>query len=118
MTDDLESKLRDALRPTAPREDFERRLMARITATQRDPVKRRGAFIRTPATWWFSAAMAATVILAVGVQEHRVDQENREKGLEARRQVMQALRVTNDKLDLAYRAVRDQSGALGGDPGA
>jgi hypothetical protein len=118
MTDDLESKLRDALRPAAPRENFEERLMARIAAAQRDPVKRRGAFTPTPATWWFSAAMAATVILAVGVQHHRVDQENREKGLEARRQVMQALRVTNDKLDLAYRAVRDQSGAIGGDPGA
>lgn len=117
MTDDLESKLRDALRPAAPGEDFDRRLLARLAATQREPVKRRGGFASRPA-WWFSAAMAATVVLAVGVQHHRAVEENREKGLEARRQVMQALRVTNDKLDLAYRAVRDQSGAIAADPGA
>jgi hypothetical protein len=117
MTDDLESNLRDALRPSAPRENFEQRLMARIAATQREPAKRRSGF-GSRRTWWFSAAMAATVFLAVGVQHHRAVEENREKGLEARRQVMQALRVTNDKLDLAYRAVRDQSGAIAGDPGA
>jgi hypothetical protein len=117
MTDDLESKLRDALRPAAPSEDFDRRLLARLAATQREPVKRRGGFA-SRTTWWFSAAMAATVILAVGVQHHRAVEENREKGLAASRQVMQALRVTNDKLDLAYRAVRDQSNVVGGNPGA
>jgi hypothetical protein len=117
MTDDLESRLRDALRPSPPGENFEQRIMARVAATQREPVKRRGGFA-SRTTWWFSAAMAATVILAVGVQHHRAVEENREKGLEARRQVMQALRVTNDKLDLAYRAVRDQSGAIAGDSGA
>jgi hypothetical protein len=117
MTDDLESKLRDALRPAAPSEDFDRRLLARLTAAQSEPVMRRGRFA-SRTTWWFSAAMAATVILAVGVQHHRAVEENREKGLEARRQVMQALRVTNDKLDLAYRAVREQSSMSGGNPGA
>ena len=117
MTDDLESKLRDALRPAAPSEDFARQLLARLAATQREPTKLRGRYA-SRTTWWFSAALAATVVLAVGVQHHRAVEENREKGLEARRQVMQALRVTNDKLDLAYRAVRDQSGAIAGDPGA
>ena len=117
MTDDLESKLRDALRPSAPSEEFETRLLARLAATAREPVKRRGRFVpRT--TWWFSAAIAATMVLAVGVQRHRAVEENRARGLEARRQVMEALRVTNDKLDLAYRAVRDQSGTFVGDPGA
>jgi hypothetical protein len=117
MTEDLESKLRDALRPAAPSEDFDQRLLARLTATRREPAKRRGGFA-SRTTWWFSAAMAATVVVALGVQHHRAVEENREKGLEARRQVMQALRVTNDKLDLAYRAVKDQSGAIAGDPGA
>jgi hypothetical protein len=118
MTDDLEAKLRDALRTANPSDDFERRLMARIAATQAKPAKRRDTFVRSPVTWWFSAAMAATVVLAVGLQHYRVDQQNRAKGLEASRQVMEALRVTNDKLDLAYRAVKDQSGVIGGDPGA
>jgi hypothetical protein len=117
MADDLESTLRDALRPVAPSEDFERRLVARIAATPQ-PAHRRGGFASSPATWWFSAAMAATVLLAVGLQHYRAEELNREKGLEASRQVMEALRVTNDKLDLAYRAVKDQSGAISGDPGA
>jgi hypothetical protein len=117
MTDDLESKLRDALRPAAPSENFDRRLLARLTAAQSEPVKRSGRFA-SRMTWWFSTAMAATAILAVGVQHHRALEENREKGLEARRQVMQALRVTNAKLDLAYRAVREQSSIIDGNPGA
>ena len=116
MRDDLESKLRDALRPAAPREDFEQRLLIRIAASRDQPVRRRLG--SSPATWWFTVAMAATLLLAVGVRYHRVDQEDRDKGLEARREVMEALRVTNDKLDLAYRAVRDQSGVTGGNPGA
>jgi hypothetical protein len=117
MTDDLESQLREALRPVAPGAEFDRRLLARLTAAQSEPVKRAGRSA-SRATWWLSAAMAATVILAVGVQHHRAVEENRERGLEARREVMQALRVTNDKLDLAYRAVREQSSTGGGNPGA
>jgi hypothetical protein len=117
MTDDLESKLRDALRPAAPREDFDQRLMARIAANQGKPAARGAGLAPSRATRWFAAALAATLLLAVGLQLYRVEQQNREKGLEARREVMEALRVTNAKLDLAYRAVRDQSGAINGDPG-
>ncbi len=119
MSDDLESKLRHALRPVAPREDFVRELMTRVAAA-RDPSSRRGRFgARGPQfAWWGSVSLAASLLIAVGVHSHQQAQRERALGMQARQQVIEALRVTSQKLDLAYRAVRTQaSGAADGDPG-
>jgi hypothetical protein len=51
----------------------------------------------------------------VGIQHHLHAQREREVGLEARRQVMEALRVTDEKLELAYRVVKDQSSPVSDD---
>jgi hypothetical protein len=56
-----------------------------------------------------AAGLAASLFVAVGVQHHRSELDQRERGLEARRQVIEALRVTNQKLDLASRVVRGES---------
>jgi hypothetical protein len=103
---------------TAGRADEER---GRAAARKRPPPRdrdRAGRRVRRLSGWWLSAGLAATLLLAVGVVQHvRVVQE-RERGLEARREVIEALRVTNQKLDLAYRVVRSQSTALAdGDSG-
>jgi hypothetical protein len=50
--------------------------------------------------------------LAVGIQQHLQEQRLRQSGLEARREVLQALRVTSQKLNLAFEAVKSQSTAL------
>jgi hypothetical protein len=109
MNEDLESRLRAALRPVAPGDDFSQRLIARVTAERISPARRaapRRAF--TPAGW-LSAALAASLLLAIGVQHHLQERREREQGMEARRQVIEALRVTSQKLHLAYVAIENQS---------
>jgi hypothetical protein len=44
--------------------------------------------------------------------------EERQQGLEARAQLLEALRVTGEKLDLAYRVVNDESRSAVDDNGA
>jgi hypothetical protein len=106
MSGDIESRLRAALRPVEPSDEFTRTLVARVTADRR------------PA-WWLTASVAASLLVAAGIQHHLQGAREREDGLEARRQVIEALRVTSQKLDLAYEAVKSQSTSLADDqPGA
>jgi hypothetical protein len=112
MSKDIESQMRAALRPVAPSEEFSQRLLAGV-ANERPPVRkpRRAARLH-PLAWWFTASLAASVVLAVGVHQHLQQQRLQQSGLEARREVMQALRVTSQKLNLAYEAVKSQSTSL------
>src|SRR3984885_16235168 len=98
--DDLEARLRGALRPTEPEVGFAARLAARM-ARERAP--------RPPLALrflWVPAALAATVVVAMLVAHEREVRLERE-GLAARQQLIEALRLTGEKLDLAYRAVND-----------
>jgi len=118
MSRDLESRLRAALRPVAPGEDFTHQLMARVrfAAPPLQPNRRRipwGGI--KPTAWWISASLAASLLLAVGVQRYAQESRERENGLEARREVVEALRVTSQKLNLAYEAVKSQSSSLAGE---
>ncbi len=115
MSDDLDNTLRKALRPVDPGEDFTARVLARVAA---DGVS--GASGAVPATRkvarsvWLPAALAASLALVVfGVHKWNVRQE--EAGLAARDQVMEALRVTSQKLDLAYQTVNSPAPAPASD---
>ena len=113
MSKDIESQMRAALRPVAPSEEFSQRLAANVTS-QRSPApegRRSGARLH-PLAWWFSASLAASLLLAVGVHQHLQQQRLQQSGLEARREVMEALKVTSQKLNLAYEAVKSQSSSL------
>jgi hypothetical protein len=113
MSKDIETEMRTALRPLAPSEEFSQKLVVNVTnqaPAARKP--RRVASGRHPLAWWFSASLAASVILAVGVHRHVEQQRLQQSGLEARREVLQALRVTSQKLNLAYEAVKSQSTSL------
>jgi hypothetical protein len=119
MSEDFESRLRAALRPVAPSDDFTQDLIARMTAAQGPQGaqralnrQRRGTSAR-----WFAAAAAASLLIAVGVQQHLRQQHDRAQGLEARRQVIEALRVTSQKLDLAYQAIKSQSSSVDDEQG-
>jgi hypothetical protein len=107
MKKDLESELRDALRPVAPSADFTRRLIAQVDAhaSGTQPSNKRPA-VRS--LWW-TTGLAASLVIALGVQQHVRAQRELAEGLEARRQVLQALQMTSQKLDLAYEAVKKQS---------
>lgn len=113
MSEDIEARMRAALRAVAPREEFSQKLVANVTG-RHFAVRgaRRGASRLHPLAWWFSASLAASLILAVGVHQHLQQQRLQQSGLEARREVMEALRVTSQKLNLAYEAVKSQSTSL------
>jgi anti-sigma-K factor RskA len=113
MSKDIESEMRAALRPVAPSEEFSQKLAANVTSRRSAALKpRRVNSGWHPLAWWFSAGLAASVVLAVGVHQHLEQQRLQQSGLEARREVLQALRVTSQKLNLAYEAVKSQSTSL------
>ena len=114
MSKDIETRLRAALRPVAPRESFSQELLARVMVEPPAQPKPRGfsaARVR-PLAWWLTASLAASLVLAVGVHQHLQQQQLQQSGLEARREVLKALRVTSQKLNLAYEAVKSQSTSL------
>jgi hypothetical protein len=100
MNDDLESQLRAALRPVAPPSDLRDKVLASLPSDRPQP--------RRMGLWW-STALAASLLLAFGVYSHVQSVRETAAGLEARREVLQALRVTHQKLDLAYQSVRNQA---------
>jgi len=111
MSEELESRLRAAFRPVAPSDEFTQNLIARVAADQRSPSNARGVRERSPkaSAWWLSASMAASLLVAAGIQQHVQERRERERGLEARREVIEALRVTSQKLNLAYEVIKTQS---------
>jgi hypothetical protein len=97
----LEERLRAALRPLDPGAGFAAGVQARIAAEGVRPLP--PARPRATASW-VSVALAASVVLGLFIAHERQLQRT-EQGLEARRQLIQALRVTGEKLELASRAV-------------
>lgn len=111
MSKDIESQMRAALRPVAPSEEFSQKLIARVTLEHAAPKRRIAATGLHPIAWWLTASLAGSVILAVGVHQH-LEQQRVQSGLEARREVLEALRMTSQKLNIAYEAVKSQSTSL------
>ncbi|HXY95648.1 MAG TPA: hypothetical protein VEH00_01660 [Steroidobacteraceae bacterium] len=103
----LEQRLRTALRAVDPGEAFAPRLMARIAA---EPARTARPARAATAASWLAFGLAASVVLAV-ILAHQWQVRRLEQGREARRQLLEALRVTDEKLNLAYRAVNAREGA-------
>jgi hypothetical protein len=101
MSDDVEGKLREALRPVEPSAGFADRVLARVQAEQHRKSRRQ---------WRIPASLAATLVLGLGLYLRVHQQRETVAGLEARRQVIEALRLTDRKLDLAYQTVKEASG--------
>jgi hypothetical protein len=101
MSKDFEDRLRGALRPIDPDDGFEQRVMSRI---EREPLRARPKRLR-----WLPAALAASTIFALAIGTHEWQLRREQEGLEARKQLIEALRVTGEKLDLAYQAVNRES---------
>jgi hypothetical protein len=114
MDDPVEQKLRAALAPRDPGEDFTQRVLARLPAegssdgAQSESNAHAAAARGKRWSGWVPAALAASVaFVAVGLFARQEWLARREAaaGLAAKEQLLDALRVTRDKLDLAYRAV-------------
>ena len=104
-TDPLERQLRAALKPRDPPEGFAAGVMARVAAEPAAPLHARRP---APAVaGWLGFGLAASVVLAV-LLAHQWQVRRIEQGREARRQLLEALRVTDEKLDLTYRVVNAQ----------
>ena len=103
MTEPLEEALRQALHADDPGELFTRRVLARL------PVESAAAPVRSRvvARRWlpWSAGIAASLLLAFGIRQQLAEQREQAEGLRAKQELLQALRVTSGKLDLAYQAV-------------
>lgn len=117
MNDELENQLRRALRPVEAPEGFTERLMSRLPAT---PPARPAVVVSLPVqprrarNFTLPAALAASLVAAVMLGQHmaqrtELQMEERElaEGRAASRELMEALRVTSQKLDLAYQAVNN-----------
>jgi hypothetical protein len=111
MSDRFERELKNALRPVDPGPDFTSSVMERLRTSapaMESPANR--ASIRGKQRWTVGlTGMAASLIAAIGivqVQERREEAE----GLRARQQVLAALQVTSEKLNLAFRVANDQPG--------
>ena len=63
------------------------------------------------------AALAASVVLA-GVLIYAWEADRERRGLEARRQLIEALHITGEKLDVAYRGVMRESAPSNDESGA
>jgi hypothetical protein len=114
MNEDLESRLRSSLRPVAPRDVFSQDLVSRVAAGAR-PRRSLRAMAWRPSirsTWWLSASVAASLLLVLSVQYQMQQERARQNGLEARRQVVEALRMTSQKLNLAYETIKSESSSL------
>jgi hypothetical protein len=119
MTDEFENELRQLMRPVEAPEGLTDRIMAALppkaTPASVTPIasaidSARGAKSRR--NYWMPGALAASLIGAVllgtfAAKKNDQQLAHREEaaGLEARRELMEALRVTSQKLDLAYEAV-------------
>jgi negative regulator of sigma E activity len=103
MSKDFEQQLREALQPVDPEEGFEQRVMARV-AQERSRT-------RTKVTRWVSVALAASVVFAAILGAHQWQLRREQEGLEARKQLIEALRLTGEKLDVAYQAVNREAPA-------
>lgn len=113
MSNDLEDRLRAALRPVEPPDGFVERVLARSarSASAEGPAVTREATGRS--SWlhrpWLTGALAASLVLALLGGHLWQEQRERAAGLAAREQLMEALRVTSEKLDLVYEGVNSQT---------
>jgi len=121
MNEDIENRLRGALRRIDPPDGFAERLLAALPEKELPapvaalraarPVVAQSA--ASPTRWRrfavpgaLAASLLAAVFLGQQIGAQRYANEQR-AGLEASRELMQALRVTSKKLDVAYQAVRE-----------
>lgn len=115
MSHDIENELRRSLRAVEPSADFTARVMRALPPRPASaeviplsvvkPVARPNLWQRVATP----AALAASLLVAILLgRQAAVEHEERQQlaGIEASRKLMQALRVTSQKLDLAYEAVQ------------
>jgi len=116
MNETFEDELRRRLRPVDAPDGFTARLMAALPPERKPVVVAFTPKVARPFVRQFGmpAALAASLVLAVFAGIHVANDRalvEEQKGIAASRELMQALRVTSQKLDLAYEAVNNPPAA-------
>jgi hypothetical protein len=115
---ELEQALRRALRPVDAGEDFQDRVLARLgaaattTATATEAGRVPNAAMRAThhgrlgasGRWGLAALLAACVIAGIGLVRLRQEGLERQRGLEARAQLLEALNIASANVN-AVRAI-------------
>jgi hypothetical protein len=116
MSNDLDNDLRAALRPVDPGERFTQSVLARVAAESTGSP--RAPRPHTTTLRWTSVALAISLVMGILVA-HQWQVRRTQRGLQARQELIQALQLTGEKLDLAYRVVNDEEHAQrAAEPGA
>jgi hypothetical protein len=113
MNDQFEDELRRRLRPVNAPDGFAERVMRALPADSKPaligtapaPVHGRSGFRQ----FGMPAALAASLLAAVLLGQHVAVERERlaeQQGREASLELMQALRLTSQKLDIVYQAVQ------------
>ena len=108
MTDEIEQALRRALRPQDPGEGFSGRVLAGLDPGGRPaaPVARlRFVRSRVLRSRWLPAALAACIIAAIGLVQMRQHAIADARANQARAQLLQALSIASDNINIARAAV-------------
>jgi hypothetical protein len=113
MSEDLDQELRRALRPVDPGDKFTREVMARVAAAKVTPLSSKPARARVTARIlpWAPAAAAASLLVTIFVTHQQHQRDHVQEGLRARKELLEALRVTSEKLDIAYQVVHNGADA-------
>ncbi len=98
----LDNELRNAMRREEPPEGFAERVLARAAETRH--ISRITIFTQPVFRW--ALAGAVCVLLAVAGVEYRQAKQERARGEAAKAQLMLALRITADKLQLVQDKVQ------------
>jgi len=94
MSDEFEKALQSALRRRDPGEDFSGRIVARLGGTRRVLRSR-----------WLPAALAASIVAAVGLVQMRQHALDAARANQARAQLLQALSIASDNINIVRAAV-------------
>jgi hypothetical protein len=115
MSENFENELRRAMRPLEAPAGFAEKVMRALPERlPRSALEQQGpAAGRTVRRFGIPAAFAAAFVASIllgrhvaEVQEQRTARAEEAAGLAASHELMQALHVTSQKLDLAYQAVK------------
>jgi negative regulator of sigma E activity len=112
--ENFEDELRRRLRPVDAPEGFAERLMAALPVERKPTQDLKIVALKPRAArpslrdFGMPAALAASLMVAVFLGVHEANDRalrEEQRGIAASQELMQALRVTSQKLDLAYEAV-------------
>jgi hypothetical protein len=108
MTDEFEQRLRRALRPERPAEDFAERVVSTLDSSRLEPPSVVQLDSRRPRrilSRWLPAALAACVIAGLGLIQLRQHAVDAARATQARVQLLQALSIASDNINIVRSVV-------------